>query len=82
MALYPNPNSGEQLFVNLAGIDRQQVALDVMASNGQRVRSFTLNVENNTINTVVDLQGLASGVYLVQVQTGSGVITERLVVQH
>lgn len=72
-ALYPNPTAdGTFNITATAGIEN----VTVYNSLGQTV--YTKSVSGN--NTVVQLQGL-SGVYIVKVATGTGIVTKRVIVK-
>ena len=83
--LYPNPNRGEQLFVNLTDIaaDVNLVTVDIYDSFGKRVHTATLPVQDGLLQqNTLDLRAdLAAGLYLVNVTAGDFTTTERLVIQ-
>ena len=84
MILYPNPNRGDQLFINMSdvpeGIGRVSVELHNM--QGQRVMSTTLAAADGLVSGALSLEGgPGAGMYLVSVTVGDWTLTERLVVQ-
>jgi len=82
--LYPNPNRGDHLFLNLDAIEEgvNTVSVDIYDTFGKRVSTRTLAVQDGFINTVLELNGeLATGLYMVHVTAGDAVYTERLVIQ-
>ncbi|MFZ1695119.1 MAG: T9SS type A sorting domain-containing protein, partial [Flavobacteriales bacterium] len=84
LLLYPNPNAGNELFVNLTGIDAsiETVDVDIYDAFGKRVAQRTIGVSAGYVNTTISLNGeLANGMYMVSITAGSAVYTERLVVQ-
>jgi hypothetical protein len=84
MQMYPNPNRGDQLYLNMEEIDASvnTVSMDFYDSFGKRVSARTFAVADGFINTVVELNGeLAAGLYMVNITAGETVYTERLVIQ-
>jgi len=84
LQLYPNPNRGDQLYVNLTGIEASvgTVSVDIFDMTGQRVSARTIAINEGIVNTVLQLNGeLANGLYLVTIMAGERRFVERLVVQ-
>ncbi len=84
LRLWPNPNRGDQLFVDLGRVseDVRSITMDVFDLSGALVAARTLAVPSSTTNTVVALDGgLAAGTYLVRVTVGTEQYNERLVIQ-
>ena len=84
VALYPNPNNGEQLFLSIDMIEEgvTQVTMDIYDTFGKRVSISTVAVNEGHVNTTIDLKGsLAAGMYVVNITAGEAVYTERLVIQ-
>ncbi|HMC96446.1 MAG TPA: T9SS type A sorting domain-containing protein, partial [Flavobacteriales bacterium] len=84
LLMYPNPNRGDQLYVQLDAIEDgvSSVSVDIHDPFGKRVSALTIAVNGGTINTVLDLPGdMASGIYIVNITSGGQVFTERLVIQ-
>jgi hypothetical protein len=81
--IYPNPNRGDQLFVSLSSVEEgvSTVSVDIYDSFGKRVAQRNLAVSDGFANSVLDLNGLANGMYLVSIGAGSAIHTERLVIQ-
>ena len=79
-AIYPNPNNGEFMNVNLTGVEGK-VTVDFINGMGAMVRSMEMTVAGDNVNEVIALNGIASGVYMVNITVNNTVITERLVVQ-
>jgi hypothetical protein len=83
-AMYPNPNRGDQLFLNMTSFDQRVsiVTVDIYDSFGKRAMSATLPVQDGMLNTVLDLSpDMAAGLYMVNVSAGEITRTERLVIQ-
>ncbi len=83
VALYPNPNRGDFVNVNIAnvaeGVDR--VIFDLYDLTGKRVISEQIAVAGSGVNVVLPLNGLANGMYIANIIVGDEVHTERIVVQ-
>ncbi|MDW8420076.1 MAG: T9SS type A sorting domain-containing protein [Chitinophagales bacterium] len=72
--MYPNPNSGDLLHVELKGMDNAK--LRITNALGEIVRKASLQKGINPI----DLQQLAAGVYMAEVTNGKWKYTERIVI--
>ncbi|HRH71388.1 MAG TPA: GEVED domain-containing protein [Flavobacteriales bacterium] len=84
LTMYPNPNRGDQLFINLSTVETEvnTVSVDIFDLSGKKVTTRAIPVQDGTINTALDLNGsLAGGMYLVNITAGTKVYTERLVIQ-
>ncbi|MBK9765213.1 MAG: T9SS type A sorting domain-containing protein [Flavobacteriales bacterium] len=84
LTLYPNPNNGEQLFMQLSEVDPEVKTLnvDLFDLMGKRVAARTIAVNDGMINTVLDLNNeLSNGLYMVNIIAGEKTYTERLVIQ-
>ncbi|MCB0769700.1 MAG: lamin tail domain-containing protein [Flavobacteriales bacterium] len=82
--MYPNPNNGEQLFINLTELapELSTVSVDIYDLTGKRITARTIAVQDGYINTTLDLNGdVASGLYMVNITAGDKTYTERLVIQ-
>lgn len=83
LSIWPNPNTGEQLTLHIEdlGAEHATVAMDLTDLYGKRVASRMLPVNGTSLNAAVDLDGLASGLYMVTITAGDRIYTERLVVR-
>jgi len=84
LTLYPNPNNGEQLFINLSEVDAgvNIVSIDIYDLTGKRVTARTIAVSDGFVKTNIDLRNeLANGFYMVNITAGEKNYTERLVIQ-
>ena len=82
--MWPNPNRGDQLFLNISAIEENvtTVSVEILDLSGKRMTSRTIATQGGYLNTVIDLQGeIAAGLYLVNIIAGEKIYTERLVVQ-
>ena len=82
LALFPNPNNGQQLTVSLSAVEQgvETVAVDIFDLNGARVSAQVIAVNDGMVYQVVDVAGLADGLYMVNITAGSQRYTERLVI--
>ena len=79
VSLYPNPTTADpSIDVQLKGF--QTFSVDLFDATGRQMRTYTYT---NSPSTRVNLsvQGLAHGMYIVRVKTGSEVASKRLLVQ-
>ena len=82
--LYPNPNHGDQLFLNVTNVQQgvNTVNVDMYDLSGKRVWARTIAVQDGFVKTNLDLNGdLAGGMYMVHITAGDKAYTERLVIQ-
>jgi hypothetical protein len=81
--LWPNPSNDAQVRMEVTGLDvtLSHVDLDVIDLQGRTVRTDVLPVGDGTVNTVLQLNGVPSGVYVVRVHAGDVNFTQRLVLQ-
>lgn len=81
LALYPNPTPNGRLTLELAGYTKA-VEVDVLNVLGQAVLHLSLPANPaGTIRQAVDLQGQASGVYLLRTRSAGYTDLRRLIVQ-
>ncbi|MBK8226119.1 MAG: T9SS type A sorting domain-containing protein [Flavobacteriales bacterium] len=84
VAMYPNPNNGDQLFLSLSSVEEgvESINVDIYDSFGKRVAQRTIGVQDGYVNTAIALNGeLANGMYLVNIAAGINTYTERLMIQ-
>jgi hypothetical protein len=80
-SLYPNPNSGNMVNLNIAGIDSDNVFVRITDGMGRVVFTNRYTVEGS-LNTIVTFEKpLASGIYNVEFQYDGNSTTKRMVVQ-
>lgn len=78
--LFPNPSTG-QVNVDVNMMQRDNLTINVTNSLGQTVSTVS---ENNTSGGryLIDLSNEPNGVYFIEVQTGTEVVTRRIVISH
>ena len=80
VAIYPNPVTQGNFSLNLSGVQSETINLDILDITGKTVQSEQITVSNGTVNTVVAISDLASGMYMVNLMIDGKLQTERLVV--
>jgi hypothetical protein len=81
--LWPNPNRGDQLYVELTEVEKgvTEVTVDLHDAFGKLAMSRTIAADG-PFNTVIDLDGsLANGLYMVTVIAGEKTYTQRLIIE-
>ncbi len=78
--MYPNPNNGELVNLNMTGITSDNVFVRIMDAMGREVYTNRFTVEGS-LNMVVNFsKPLAQGLYMVEFRSGNDVITQRMMV--
>jgi hypothetical protein len=82
LAMFPNPNNGEQLTVSLSAVEEgvNTISVDIFDLSGARVSSRTIAVNDGMVYQVLSLGEMADGLYMVNITAGSKRYTERLVI--
>ena len=80
-SLYPNPNNGDFVNVNLSGLEKGQLQVRVLDAAGRAVTTRTFAVEGSLSTTLTFDEQLSAGVYMIETLNGGHVQTQRLVVQ-
>jgi hypothetical protein len=72
LSLYPNPTNGN-VYVSFNGIDGETASISVMDINGRIVKTENLGkLSSGQINLGFDTNELASGMYIVSINSNSG----------
>jgi hypothetical protein len=82
LAMFPNPNNGEQLTVSLSAVEEgvETISVDIFDLSGARVSSRTMAVNDGMVYQALSLGELADGLYMVNITAGTQRYTERLVI--
>jgi hypothetical protein len=82
LAMFPNPNNGEQLTVSLSAVEEgvATISVDIFDLSGARVSSRMMAVNDGMVYQVLSLGELADGLYMVNITAGTQRYTERLVI--
>ena len=83
LMIWPNPVLNGQVNILLSDIadQDQNITIDVIDLFGKRVHAQQFNNSGDVFNTVLELDGLAAGVYVVTLTVNDQVLTERITVQ-
>jgi hypothetical protein len=84
LSLYPNPNRGDQLWLSIDAVDEgvETITVDFFDLAGHRTVARTIATQGTNLNSLLELNGLAAGVYIVHITAGEKVYTERLVIAY
>ena len=77
ISIYPNPVAGDELNVNFGTLAVEQASITIYNSLGQLVHKEDLNP--SSIATITNLESLANGVYLLEINTTDGTIVKRFI---
>jgi hypothetical protein len=78
--LYPNPNNGDMVNLNVSGIESDNVFVRITDAMGRVVYTNRFSVEGS-LNTIVTFsEPLASGIYNVEFTVDGEIMTERMIV--
>jgi hypothetical protein len=82
LSLYPNPNRGDQVWLSIDMVDKgvETISVDFFDLAGHRAFARTIPTQGKNLNSLLELNGLAAGVYIVHITAGEKVYTERLVI--
>jgi hypothetical protein len=74
--MYPNPAS-DKVNVIVANDKNENVSVEILNQFGQTVKT----VDNATMNSSIDVSGLANGIYFVKTTVGGKAATKKLIIQ-
>jgi trimeric autotransporter adhesin len=78
-SIYPNPNSGEMLYLNVT--EAENVFVRILDNMGRVVYNNRFTAEGSLNTTVVFDRPLASGLYMIEMNVDGELITRRFVVE-
>ena len=78
--VFPNPAKNNAQ-VNVSLVNNAKIQIDVLNTVGQIVKSVKTNGQSGSNTVNVDLNGLASGIYLVNVKVDNASSTKKLVIE-
>lgn len=81
LELYPNPTSGDRVTITGERISGRKVTVSVRNAAGELIKEMSLTNSAGLIQTSLDTQNLAPGMYLVELRDQSGRTTEKLIVR-
>jgi hypothetical protein len=80
-SLYPNPNNGDFVNVNLSDLEKGQLQVRVLDAAGRSVTTRVYSVEGSFNTTIAFDETLSAGVYMIETLNAGNVQTQRLIVQ-
>jgi hypothetical protein len=80
MGIYPNPSSG-LINIDVKSKIRQTISITVVDLSGRKVNGQLKNVQVGSSMLSVDCSSLYSGIYLLHLQSRSGSLSTRLIIQ-
>jgi Secretion system C-terminal sorting domain len=84
LTMWPNPNRGEELNLTIDALnsDVTTATLDMYDMYGKKVMARSIAVNGSSLTAVVRMEnGMAAGIYVVNVTAGDQTFTQRLVIQ-
>ena len=79
--IFPNPNDG--LFnLTIESLESNDYEINLYDLNGRQLNYFSLNNISGTTNQLFDLTHLSDGIYFVKIKTQTGVLVEKIVIEH
>jgi Secretion system C-terminal sorting domain len=79
-SIYPNPASGNQVIVSY-GLDyAQNVDIQLYTISGQIMREESIQGQQNLNTSILNINGLSSGVYIVKLKTEQGSFLNKLLI--
>lgn len=84
ISVYPNPNPGQQLFVELEDVSSGSYRIDLLNSSGVRINSKDIAIEEFTTYTEINLldrETLPKGVYFVRISSFEEVTIKKVIVK-
>ena len=83
LALFPNPNTGDQLTLSLSSVEKgvETVSVDIFDLSGARVVAKVIPVNDGMVYTQISVRELSGGMYVVRTMAGDEARSQRLVIQ-
>jgi hypothetical protein len=81
MAIYPNPANGEQLSLNVTGLQGDALNVRILDGTGRQVFTARFAGEHSINQVITFDQPLSAGIYVIEVSNNGDILTERMLVQ-
>lgn len=78
--VFPNPTHGE-ITINMAHVV-EAATIEIVDLHGKKLYANTWIAESGMIHETLNLDGFAAGVYLIHINDGKTLLTEKIIVQH
>lgn len=82
LGIYPNPNNGDMVNVNLTDLTEDRLDIVIYDAMGKMVHQYQFAVEQSLNTILVFNEKLVSGVYTMEFRCGDRFVTRRMVVQN
>jgi len=81
--VYPNPlRIGDELIIDINSTESFQAQIQVMALDGKVVKNMMdINVHTNDNSIKVNTDGVAAGMYLLQIKSSEGIFAKQIIVK-
>jgi hypothetical protein len=80
MVVYPNPSKGKFIF-NFSGLKDREARLKVYTLTGKEIYKESFYTNRDLFSKPVDIGQVANGLYIVEVETRSGVYRDKIIIQ-
>lgn len=80
VTIYPNPTTG-LLNIDINNSNSNTLLIRIFNSVGNEIYSASENKSGKNYNKQIDLEGLANGIYTIQLSAGTDVVTQKLIIQ-
>jgi len=80
-SLYPNPNNGEMVNLNVAGVESDNVFIRIMDGMGRVVYTNRYTVDGSLSTVVTFAKPMAAGLYMVEFTVDGEIMTQRMLIQ-
>lgn len=80
VVIYPNPSTGQFNFA-LHGMDNSKTGINIYDLTGKLVYSVNKDGSGSSFIHIVDLSQLAEGMYIAEIQNGSSVYKEKIIIR-
>jgi hypothetical protein len=79
--IFPNP-AQQLLNIRFNNVSGKPYTLELFDSRGQSLRQIDPDCRKGRIHEQVDVSGLANGVYILRIQTDTGIINRKVTIRH
>jgi hypothetical protein len=82
IGLYPNPNDGEMVNLNMTGLNEDELEFRIYDAMGKLIQEYQFIVDGSLNTVLVFSEKLTSGCYTIEFRSGDQIKTQRMVVQN
>ena len=80
MVVFPNPSKGK-FILNISDLKDREARLKVYNLNGKEIYQESFYTNRDLFSKPVDIGQVANGLYIVEVETISGIYREKIIIQ-